>query len=144
MVSHLSCLDSYATLKYLKKEWESLNSLGLREHIHQPLCNTCKITKTHTHVPKELRLATDIKAMNDTLGPEGFAPSALVFGEYPQIRAPEIGNLSRPDLAERAKIAGEARKKRCQVRWPALDLDVRYGIKFLNFLNQFANQETSF
>lgn len=88
------------------------NSLGLGEHFYQHLHNTFhKISLTQAHVSKELQLAMTVKEINNTLGTEGVVPSALVFSKYPQIRAPGTGILPRPDLAERAKIAEEARKK---------------------------------
>ncbi len=34
---------------------------------------------------RELVLQFSVKAMNDTVGPEGLLPSALVFGELPKI-----------------------------------------------------------
>lgn len=89
---------------------ESHNSLGIGERYHQPLRTTYrKISIAHPHIPKELRLAISVKAMNDTLGPEGLVPLALLFGEFPQIRAPGIGLLPRPNLAERANAAETAR-----------------------------------
>lgn len=51
------------------------------------------------------------KALNHTLRPEGFVPSALVVGKYPQTSAFRIENLPRSGLAERAEIAEEARKE---------------------------------
>ena len=38
----------------------------------------------HPKTPPHMALAASVKAMNDTLGPEGFVPSALVFGEFPR------------------------------------------------------------
>lgn len=88
------------------------NSLGLGERYHQPLRNTFRqVSLTHSHVLKAVRLMMAVKAMNDTLGPEGIVPSDLVFGEYPQIRASGVGRLYCPDLAERAIIAEEARNE---------------------------------
>ena len=65
---------------------EAHSSLGLGERYHQPLRTTYrKLMLAHPGADKELTLAVTVKAMNDTLGPEGIVPSALVFGEYPQI-----------------------------------------------------------
>lgn len=64
-----------------------------------------------TLLPKEILLAMPVKSLDDSLGPEGLVPSALIFGENPQIRAPRLGNLTRPDLAQRANAAEEARKE---------------------------------
>lgn len=60
--------------------------LGLGERYHGPLRSTFrKIKASRADANKRLALALSVKAMNDTLGPEGLVPSALVFGEFPQI-----------------------------------------------------------
>ena len=51
-----------------------------------------------------------VKAINDTLGPEGIVPLALVFGEYPSILSFIGANLPRPTLAESVSAAQDARK----------------------------------
>eukprot|EP00171_Calliarthron_tuberculosum_P023357 IDg23357t1 len=63
---------------------ESHNSHSICERYHQPLRNTFrKLRIGHPKAPKKLLLQLSVKSMNDTLGPEGLVPSALVFGEYP-------------------------------------------------------------
>lgn len=63
---------------------ESHNSLGVGERYHQPLRKTYrKIFAAHPKADPTLALAVSVKALNDTLGPEGYVPSALVFGEFP-------------------------------------------------------------
>ena len=47
--------------------------------------------------------------MNHIIGTECIVPSALVFGEFPNMRAFRGPIVPRPSLAERAKIAQEAR-----------------------------------
>lgn len=47
--------------------------------------------------------------MKDTRGPEGLVPSALVFGEFFQIRTPSETQQSHPKVQERAEIATLAR-----------------------------------
>lgn len=59
---------------------------------------------------RQLLLASAVKAMNDTLGPEGLVPSALVFGEFPSLRSFEGPIIPRPSLSEKALIAQEARR----------------------------------
>lgn len=87
----------------------SHNSLGLGERYHHPLRNTYrKITITHPHLPKELRLVFKVKVIHDTLGSKGLVSSELLFGKYPQIRALGIYKLPRPDLTECAKAGEEA------------------------------------
>ena len=51
-----------------------------------------------------------VKAINDTLGPEGIVPSSLVFGEYPSIRSFLGAKLLWPTLAEKASAAQDVRK----------------------------------
>ena len=63
---------------------EAHSSLGLEERYHQPLRNTYrKIMSEHPQTPPASALTASIKALNDTLGPEGLVPSALVFGKFP-------------------------------------------------------------
>lgn len=61
---------------------------------------------------QEYALAAAVKEMNDTLGPEGLVPSALVFGGFPQIRTVSKQSVKRANLASRAKIATAARIER--------------------------------
>lgn len=67
--------------------------------------------------------------MNDRLDPENLVHSALEFGGYPQIKALELRNLSRPDLTERAKAVVEARNEMSsQMAKFRLDRALRYQI----------------
>ena len=75
--------DTFATLGALSNVdvkdtgVEAHNSLGLGERYHQPLMQTYrKIMSEHPQSPPERALAAAVKAMNDTLGPEGFVPVA--------------------------------------------------------------------
>ena len=58
----------------------------------------------------QLLIAIAINPINDTLGPEGFAPSALVFGEFPSFISILGPVLPRPILSERAEAAQAARR----------------------------------
>lgn len=59
---------------------ESHNSLGLGERYHQPLRNTySKLCIAYLDRDSQLLLSMSVKAINDTLGPHGPVPSALVF-----------------------------------------------------------------
>ena len=55
-------------------------------------------------------LSIAVKAMNNTLGPDGIVPSALVFGEFPSLRSFEVPRIPKATLADRAHIANFARK----------------------------------
>ena len=63
----------------------------------------------HPDTDKDHALAVSVKAINDTLGPEGFVPSSLVFGEFPTIHTDSERRASRPTTAERASVVESAR-----------------------------------
>ena len=56
-------------------------------------------------VQRQVFLAIAVKAMNDTLGPEGTVPSALIFGEFPSLFSFTSILVPRPTLTERAQVA---------------------------------------
>lgn len=56
-----------------------------------------------THISESTVLAMCVKAMNDTLGPEGFVPSALFF--YPSTHVFEEPRSTKPTLHQRAQLA---------------------------------------
>ena len=93
---------------------EAHSSLGLGERYHQPLRNTLrKLRREYPKASKELLFSLSVKAMNDTLGPEGLVPTVLVFGEHPhpitakEIPPPRIVNASRARIAVVARIEME-------------------------------------
>ena len=91
---------------------EAHSSLGLGERYHHPLRHTYrKILCENPKVEPRQALAASVKAMNDTLGPEGLVPSALVFGEYPKAYTRSETPPPRSTLVERASIAKSARKE---------------------------------
>ena len=92
---------------------EAHSSLGIGERYHQPLRNTYRKLKIDfANVAPQLLLAMSVKALNDTLGPEGLVPSALVFGEYPSTRLYTDGAADpRASLESRARLATAARKE---------------------------------
>lgn len=61
-------------------------SLGIGEIYHQPFSQTClKVMAEHPNSEPAAALARSVKAMSDALKPEDLFPSALVFGENPQV-----------------------------------------------------------
>lgn len=52
----------------------------------------------------DLILAFAVKAINDTLGPEGYVPSSLVYGEFPKMVTKSEVPDPRAALASRAKM----------------------------------------
>ena len=90
---------------------ESHNSLGIGERYQKPLRDILrKLKLDHPKMQKQILLALAMKAMNYTLGPEGFVPSALEFGDSPSLRSFTGLVIPRPTLAERAEISLEARR----------------------------------
>ena len=90
---------------------QSHHSLGVGERYHKPLRDTYrKLKLDYPSMQRQVLLALAVKAMNDTLGPEGVVPSSLVFGEYPSLRSFVGPVLPRPSLAERAEAAQQARQ----------------------------------
>ena len=91
---------------------EAHSSLGLGERYHQPLRQTFrKIMAAHPKTPPARALAASLKAMNDTLGPEGLVPSALVIREFPPVFTNSEAPAARLTLRERASVAQSARKE---------------------------------
>ena len=64
----------------------------------------------HPKLKKEFLPSLAVKACNDTLGPEGVVPYALVFVEFPSLRSVLGPKVPRAILAERAQAALIARK----------------------------------
>ena len=90
---------------------QSHHSLGIGERYHKPLRDTYrKLKLDHPSMQRQVLLALAVKAMNDTLGPEGFVPSSLFFGEFPSLRTFIGPIIPRPTLAERAHTAQAARR----------------------------------
>lgn len=91
---------------------EAHASLGLGERYHEPLRSTFRsIMKSRPDVDKELALSLSVKVMTNTLGPKGLVPSALVFGEFPQIRHKSEVRTERPHLDKRSEVAQLAREE---------------------------------
>ena len=59
---------------------------------------------------RHVLLALSVKEMNNTLGPEGFVPSSLVFCEFTSLRTFLDPTIPRPSLAEGTHTANEARR----------------------------------
>lgn len=86
---------------------ESHHLLGLGERYHAPLRQVyLKIRHEHPEVDKITALRLSVKALNDTMGPEGLVPSLLVFGVLP--RFPSV-NTELPDQIARMEALGKAR-----------------------------------
>ncbi len=90
---------------------QSHNSLGVGERYHQALRDTYgKLKFDHPSLQRQVLLALAVKAINDTLGPEGVVLSALVFGEFPCLLSFGGPVVPRASLAKRALAAQDARR----------------------------------
>lgn len=88
---------------------EHHNALGSGERYHDPLRRIfIKIRHESPSVKPKLDLRIALKAMNDTMGPEGLVPTLLVFGCLPKL--PTI-NTNLPGQRERMRALQQARKE---------------------------------
>lgn len=88
---------------------EHHNALGSGERYHDPLRRIFrKIRHESPNMSLELALRTAVKAMNDTLGPEGLVPTLLVFGCLP--RFPTVSS-ELPAQRERMRALSQAKKE---------------------------------
>lgn len=88
---------------------ESPNSMGIGERFHDPLRRIAlKVKEEAPDLDDDLVLSAAYRAMNDTLGPEGLAPTLLVYGMLPRM---PIGSksLSAPNQVDRMKALSIAR-----------------------------------
>ena len=94
-----------------KSGTQSHHSFGVGKRYHKPLRDTYLTLKIdYPTMRRQVQLALVVKAMNDTLGPEGIVPSALVFGEFPSLRSFERPVIPRHSLSERSLANQDARR----------------------------------
>ena len=87
------------------------SALEIRERYHEPIRRTFrKLRIDHPKLNKDFLLSLAVEACNDTLGPEGVEPSALVFGEFPSLRSFLGPKVPSTILAEQAQAALTTRK----------------------------------
>src|SRR6266487_5250031 len=90
---------------------EAHNSVGLVERYHAPLRRLYEIIQDELkdeYIDKEMILQMAVKAVNDSVGPNGIVPTLLVFGVYPRLT--EIDPLS-PSVTKRAEAIRTATKE---------------------------------
>ncbi|KAI0992456.1 hypothetical protein K3495_g15729, partial [Podosphaera aphanis] len=96
----------------LLKPVEAHHSLGRVERYHIPLRRVYKIiSEEDPSLSKEMKLQMALKALNDTVGPNGLVPTVLVFGAYPRMAssdAPSVSTITR--AATMNKAMAEVRK----------------------------------
>ena len=71
------------------------------------------------HIPLEISLQLSVKAMNDTVNPEGMIPSLLVFGTVPRFDPPS-SQLPDHDTQMRAQ------RQLLDMKWLILLLNSNY------------------
>jgi hypothetical protein len=72
-------------IKLMQSGVEAHNSSGIGEKYHDPLRRVYQnVKKGFPNMSLELALRLAVKAMNDTMGPNGLVPSLLVFGMVPR------------------------------------------------------------
>ncbi|RAL62549.1 hypothetical protein DID88_004400 [Monilinia fructigena] len=67
---------------------EAHNSIGLVERYHKPLKRAYHIINEEMsgfELAKDMILQMAVKAINDTVGPDGIVPTLLVYGTYPRM-----------------------------------------------------------
>ena len=88
--------------------------MGAGERYHDPLRRVFKKVKhEYPSLNRELALRISVKAINDTMGPEGLVPSLLVFGCLPRFSATD-SNIS--DQKKRMQALKEARKEMSSIK----------------------------
>ena len=90
---------------------EAHNSVGLVKRYYAPLRRLYEIIQDELkdeHIDKEMVLQMAVKAVNDSVGPDGIVPTLLVFGTYPRLT--EMDPLS-PSVTKRAEAIRTATKE---------------------------------
>ena len=88
---------------------ESHNSIEAGERYHDPLLRIYqKIRFSEPDIALDLTLRLAVKAMNETMNPEGLVPSLLVFGALPRFPA---FNTTLPNQEQRMRALQIARSE---------------------------------
>lgn len=88
---------------------EHHNTLGSGERYHDPLRRVFKkIMHESPKLDRHVALKLAVKAINDTMGPEGLVPSFIVFGCIPRF---STINSDLPGQKERIRALHQARKE---------------------------------
>ena len=90
---------------------EAHNSIGKVEKYHTPLRRAYKIIRTELKeegIDDEVCLQMAVKAINDTVGPNGLVPTLLVFGAYPRMTS---ADPPAPSIVKRSKAIQDAMRE---------------------------------
>lgn len=81
---------------------ESPNSMTYVERYHVPLRRAFKIMKAEApNLNEESLLQSSVKAINDSVGPDGLVPTLLVYGALPRLGLPT--DKPTPSIYQRAR-----------------------------------------
>ncbi|EED14740.1 conserved hypothetical protein [Talaromyces stipitatus ATCC 10500] len=107
---------------------EAHNAIGKVERYHTPLRRAYNIilSELGESVDKEIILQMVVKAVNDTVGPDGLVPTILVFGAYPRM------TYDSPPSALTAKRAQAMRKAMIDLRNAMATRKVNNALKARN------------
>jgi hypothetical protein len=85
---------------------EAHHSIGKVERYYIPLRRAYDILSTEVpEISREERLQSAVKAVNNTIGPDGLIPTLLVYGAYPRLSREDKlipSNTERARAIERA------------------------------------------
>ena len=88
---------------------ESHNSIGIGERYHAPLRRVFRVIRSqYPNLDPEIALRLAVKASNDTLGPDGYVPSRLVYGVDPAL---PVVNARHPAQRERMEALDTAKRE---------------------------------
>lgn len=105
---------------------QSHNAIGIGERYHDPLRRIfLRICEDVPDLDHHVSLQIAVKAMNDTMGPEGLVPSMLVFGTLPRLsphsttlpnhvdrmHAMEVARLEMTNITAKIKLQRALRSK---------------------------------
>jgi hypothetical protein len=109
---------------------EAHNSIGLVERYHAPLRRSYEIIRDELkdeHIDKEMILQMAVKAVNDSVGPNGLVPTLLVFGAYPRLTEMDPPSPSVTKRAEAIRAATKEVRRLHAVRQVQEALAMRNG-----------------
>lgn len=103
-------------------------SIGKLERYHAPLRRAYEIitAELRDSVSSEARLQMALKAVNDTVGPDGLVPTLLVFGAYPRV---VMDSPPSPSMIHRSQAIQKATK---ELRKMAAERQVRDALNTRN------------
>jgi len=104
-------------------------SIGKVERYHAPLRRAYEILRAElgSGISNDAVLQMAVKAVNDTVGPDGLVPTLLVFGAYPRINMESPPTPSMVHRAEAIQKAMKALRKAAAERSVADALNTRNG-----------------